>query len=176
MIALVDVDGVCADFLTAALDGVDLLPSDVKGWDFFSQLTDEESRYVRKKLASPYFWAHAIEPIESAMGFGDRLERLGYKHIIVVTSPWCKEVMGARVDWLNKHFGGQFDALCFQKRKSTIHGDLMIDDGIHNLNEWTAAHPQGKGILMSTNYNQGCDKYMRMANWSGLEDALRGDK
>lgn len=172
---MVDVDGVLADFTGAALRGTSLKPENVKSWELFDQLNPEEVKYVKDKLSSPYFWAHEIKPREDARGFGDRLSALGFDHIIVVTSPWNQEVIAARAEWMYKHFKNQFDALAFEKHKQCVPGDLLIDDGVHNLSAWAKVHGYEGAVCMAQPYN--VDKWSpRIANWYELEEVVRRKK
>lgn len=172
--ALIDCDGVLCDFVTPALRGTSRRTEEVKEWNFIENLLNaEERKYVKEKLASPYFWAHEIKPREDARGFGDRLQRLGYERVVIVTSPWNKEVMAARAEWLYKHFGTQFDALVFDGKKAEYAGDLLIDDGLHNLDSWSLRQGslQQNAICMAAPYNVGWNP--RIDDWTQLDEVLK---
>lgn len=174
--ALVDVDGVLADFTTAALRGTQLSSENVTQWDFFSQLSVAEAKLVRDRLHYPMFWRSDIRPIETARGFGDRLRVAGYEEVVLITAPWSKQTMAARTEWLVEHYGGQFDALVFDKNKARHRGDLLIDDKPSNLTEWQSAN-SGLAICYEQPYNAEftASEFMfrrRLPNWTWLASVL----
>jgi 5'(3')-deoxyribonucleotidase len=170
--ALIDCDGVLADFLSAALQGLSVKPSEIKTWELFNELSPDESRECKARMNSPYFWGHAIKPYETALGFGDRLQALGYERIVILTSPWSLKLISSRMDWLNEHFGSQFDAIIFDSKKSQYRGDLFIDDKVSNVIEWKFQNPDGVALLFDQPYNREAN-LPRLMGWDNLETLLK---
>lgn len=171
--ALIDVDGVLAAFLDAALAGFSKRPDQIKTWELFSELPKDEATACRERLNSPYFWAHWVKPYDSAIGFGDRLNNLGYTRIVVLTSPWSQETIPARMEWLVRHFKSQFDAVIFDSEKAHYVGDLFIDDKIENIEKWQKANPKGTALLMDHTYNRSAKHLCRLNGWNDLAAALK---
>lgn len=177
-VAVVDVDGVLANFLEAALKGMNLRPASVTCWNFIEELlTPAERTEVIARCNNPYFWSHEIQPRPDAVGFGDRLQRKGFTRIVIATSPWGKEdkiqddVMCARISWLRKHFGGQYDDVCFVKNKGRVDGDTIFEDGLHQIRSFLQAGYSRKAVVFDAPYNRvtGVNQFaQRVSSWSEL--------
>lgn len=149
----VDCDGVLANFTRSVLDsdGSALTEADVTDWDIFRFLKNPAA--VKLCMSYPYWWEN-IRPYPDALGFGDRLRRLGFTHIAVVTAPWSMEVAAARAFWLQRHFKDQYDSLHFLKEKDLFSADCYIDDKPENLATASRAHPESGMILRCHPYNE----------------------
>lgn len=156
--AIVDVDGVCADFvggLEKSL-GRKFTADELKEWEFIKKLPPDEKRRVYGICADPDFWRN-LDVVKGAKEGVKYLESLGL-HIIWATSPWssCEGWADARRDWLNRHF--QMDSKKHSyvpgSDKAQIEGDFIIDDKPDNVKEWMTAHPGKKAFIFDALYNR----------------------
>jgi len=142
--ALVDCDGVLADFVQAALDALHALtsrryqPTQITSWELFDSLPAEEkmhqhSVYSRLKgrggCAGIPVYPGAKEGIESLREVAD---------VVIVTSPfygsdtWVSE----RTRWLKDNFGINPDDIIHTKNKERIHGNIFVDDKPEHVEAW----------------------------------------
>lgn len=151
---LLDIDGVCADFLTSALrvvhkmTGVFYRPEDLTSWDSVQQIATDAcwDRFREEGFcASMLPYAGAVEGVERLRSIAE---------VRALTSPihgrhWYFE----RAEWCQRHLGIHTDHVYFAKHKHLVHGDILIDDRAEHVREWAAAHPRGVGVLWSQPYN-----------------------
>ena len=161
---LVDVDGVLADFVKDILTAVgsDLTDKDIKTWDLFGELNEQQAEKALQVMADSEFWRnmtvlpHAKETIAQLRQHYD---------VRFLTSPWAKPDRGwlchgwgyARFHWLKDNFGAEPSDLIISYDKTVVKGDILIDDKFEYVRDWQAFHPQGKAILMDRSYNQSFD-------------------
>lgn len=131
---LLDVDGVLADYISAAAawcrrKGVKHASHDTcTTWDPFEAwgCKDLEPAFDRHAARRDF----CIELKEYIMA--QRLVRLLRQQgeVVIVTSPlscapaWCCD----RARWLDVHFGFRRDEIVFTKRKDLVMGDVLVDD------------------------------------------------
>jgi 5'(3')-deoxyribonucleotidase len=158
---LLDVDGVCADFVEAtrvALGGMWFL-SDVPTWDF-STVPGFDSEEAHRVWRQEGFCA-SIPPYRGAFeGVADLMQ---IADVTFVTSPMLSSPhwMFERAEWLALHFPPA--PVIFAKDKSPIHGDYLIDDRTKHLRAWR----WGEAICWDAPYNR--DWMGRRAHgWSDL--------
>lgn len=149
--ALVDVDGVVADWLLAIMCELcsDRRDEDFKGWEILSQLDDEDRELALSVMESPEFWRHL--PVMKGAKEGIReLEKAGYR-ITWVTSPWrgCTGWEDARRGWLNEHFDMEERGHGFipTAEKHMVDGNIFIDDKPENVRKWAMEHPHRRAFL-----------------------------
>jgi 5'(3')-deoxyribonucleotidase len=149
---LVDVDGVCADFLTPCLK----IANDISGqkytldqmtsWNLFTSMN--LSREVQSTLydrMTRQGWCTLLEPIPGSIDGVRELRQLG--EVFFVTSPmrgqtWTYE----RSQWLGKYFGACWDDVIHCSAKHVCAGDVLIDDKVKTLQRWSASNPNGLAL------------------------------
>lgn len=112
--------------------GTTVQPSDIKQWDvsrYFPTLSKEQ---VFSPLYTDEFW-YSVEPIDGAVEAMQKLKRDGHDVIVVTASAY--QTLRAKMDSvLFKYFPFiNWDDVIVTNRKQLIRGDVLIDDGIHNL-------------------------------------------
>lgn len=141
-------------------------PAAVTTWDpslAFSRVTHEEM-YALLEEDALY---ETVTPLPGAAGALKKLMEDGHRVFIVTASP--HRVINAKLDIiLARHFpflSPKQVILTFDK--SMIRGDVLIDDGPHNLE----AFP-GRGILFSCPHNRAYDAaahgFLRADSWEEL--------
>ncbi len=154
---LLDVDGVLADFWSAAEKVVlwatgKPLPDDVyEGLDMFrSYDTETQSRiYNQFKQAG---WCLALQPYPGAADFISRLTAIA--DVYFVTSPmdgpnWAHE----RHLWLKEHFNVPSKQVVSTNAKYLCVGDVFVDDKFEHIVNWQKAHKSGIAVLWNQPYN-----------------------
>jgi 5'(3')-deoxyribonucleotidase len=154
---LVDMDEVLNNLLDGWVEylnkrhGLRAEARDIKVWDVgcvYPALTEEE---VNQPLYDNGFWEslvpkpHAVAGLEEMLGDGHE--------IFIVTASSVYQTLPAKIGWLLKHYPFlTWDDVIIARRKQMVSGDVLIDDGIHNL--------EGGGyfkILMDCPNNRGYD-------------------
>lgn len=156
-VILLDVDGVCADFvgmvrrLVEAEGGT--LP-EVTTWNFIRELPTPVRRPVETKLETATTWDF-MDPIPGAAEAVDAFLEAEHR-VVFVTSPWssCREWAHARTAWLRRHMGVYAKDVIITQDKSLVRGDVFIDDKPENAAAWWSPGI-ASGLLWDAPYNQG---------------------
>lgn len=156
--AIIDVDGVTADFIKGLESAIDrkFSEEELGHWDLIKRLPKDTKDEVYELLTEPDFWRR-LPVIDGAQEGVKYIEGLGYQ-IIWVTSPWtsCESWESARHDWLNKHFdldkrGHEYHPTSDKER---IDGEFIIDDKPENVKKWMDAHPSKRAFIYDAPYNK----------------------
>ena len=77
--------------------------------------------------------------------------------------------MPYKIEWLQKYFPYIKDVLISHKAhvKHELRGDILIDDGLHNLEHW-----QGVGICFTQPWNKDA-RIVRANDWNGVDRLVR---
>ena len=166
---LVDMDDTIEELLPAWLNylnnkhGTRVAPEDVTGWDmkvFFPTVSHED-------IYSPLFEAEFWDTVKPKPGASEALEHIikdGFHLYIVTTSHYrALEVKMERV--LFKYFPFlTWENVIIIGNKQLIKGDVLVDDGVHNLEGGSYT-----GILMDAphnrTYNTQENGIIRVHNW-----------
>jgi len=177
-IALLDVDGVVADFTGTLLRtlGSSLTPADITEYDIFRLLGDQrEQAYAI--CQDEEFWRR-LDVIPGAAEGVEKLRSEGYS-VYWVTSPWytCKGWYLARGAWLKEHFGTPYRHMLPLSEKAMVDGDVFIDDRPDMVVAWWARRGDGVSLLYDQPYNEKIDFVVEFAptlprfTWAGYRDA-----
>jgi len=173
---LVDMDDTVEGLLSAwlyALNkdfGTDIGYDDIDGWNitkFFPTLTPEQ---VYSPLYSESFWKH-VKPLEGAAENLERIIRDGHDVYIVTASAY--ETLKSKMDnVLFRYFPFiKWDHVIVTSNKQLVRGDIMIDDGVHNL-----IGGKYKKILMTAPHNKDYDAeangMTRVTNWNEVYELV----
>lgn len=137
---VLDVDGVLADFVTAAIKahGRSEKHDEIKDWNFYENwgLTAEQ---FWAKCKGREFWM-SIEPYPEAVSILRCCEAMD--ETILCTSPSNDDSCpGAKLEWIRHWFGITPDRVCVTGRKAIFahSSNILIDDSIENLSDFSAA-------------------------------------
>lgn len=168
--ALVDCDGVLADFTTHALKSVGswLRAEDVDEWDIFSLLNRKDTPglgdRLRAILDGHTFW-RTMPRMPGASQLVDRLVQEDFR-VVVVTSPWvtCFGWDMARRDWLEENFDIKPHDVVITSRKELVRGDVFFDDRPVHVREWGRYNPhrEGDAWLVDAPYNRDAEGLNRL--------------
>jgi 5'(3')-deoxyribonucleotidase len=186
---LLDIDGVVADFVSAALalvqqvefydrDEPDGLrfgrafdPSIIHTWELFDSLPEPE-RSARDEVYRRMKAPGGCRSIPVYPGSRNGVERLReICDITIVTSPFegSPTWMHERERWLEEHFDIDRKHIIHATEKHRVHGDVFIDDKLSHLQAWLAywrdKDPLAKAILWDTPRSRGQTWSERITRW-----------
>ncbi len=169
---LIDMDDVLEDLQgcwIAELNrmcNTEVLPEDITEWrvaKFFPQLTEEK---VYAPLFSAEMWNH-LQPIQNAPEIVDRLRKSGHR-ILVVTASHYGTLPPKIARFLSLYPCLSWKDIIVASDKSVIAGDVMIDDGPHNLETTTCIK-----LLFDRPHNRSYDAagngMFRVKTWDEIE-------
>ena len=177
MTILTDMDDTMEDLLGAwvreanAQYGCSVAYDDITDWNVakaFPFLTWEQVYAVPMQ---PGFW-DKVEPLPGAADALRRLTEAGHEVLVVTATPFASvpEKIGG---YLFRHFPFlRWDQVIITGKKQKIKGDVLIDDGVHNLEGGDYIK-----ILMTAPHNKSYDAekngMIRVRNWAEIEDVIR---
>lgn len=166
MIIAVDIDGTVADLAPSWYEiynqdfDDDLTNEKVLSWD--THLYCKGGKVIYQYLKDPSLYAR-VKPIEGALAGIRGLRLMGHR-IIFVTST-VPEQAGRKYAWLLEHEflrakDGPLSDFVEAHDKSLIRADLLIDDGVHNLESFI-----GYKVLYGQPHNATCKCFNRAEDW-----------
>lgn len=174
--ALVDVDGVCLDFLQHVLDtvpgGTDVKRHEVHDWDIFDRLGDAGAEMKRSHLEQRGWWAE-IPPMPGAIE-GVAVLRNYFEHVCFVSAPWwsCFGWESQRRKVLCELFGAEPHEVLFGSLKHLVRGDWFVDDKPETVAWWQRAQedatPAFNAWVFDAPYNQKSAAALEVEAHTGL--------
>jgi 5'(3')-deoxyribonucleotidase len=179
---LLDCDGVLANFVSAALNEInliryangtirsnaDVLRADaVLHWDMSRLLHADDAQLFKDIIASAGF----CESLHAYPGAADAVKQLvATFDVRVVTAfmsnskTWCYE----RTQWLQRFMNIDADRVVFARHKHVVAGDFFIDDSPQHVERWMAHNPEGVGIIWTRPYNvrENVPSAVRVSTWA----------
>jgi len=168
---LIDMDDVLEELTEAWISELNRIystsvsPSDITSWniaDFFPALTQNE---VYSPLHDPNFWK-SLRPTPEAQKIVKRLIEDGHTVRIVTASHY--NTVSPKITWLLWAYPFlKWKDVIIASDKSLIKGDVMIDDGVHNLEKTSCTK-----LLFSRYHNQSYDAesngMIRVNTWNEI--------
>lgn len=167
-----DQDGVLADTQTEILKrynqeyGLNFTLDDIYCWDL-NKIQKKGTDMTKYFKAEGFF--NSLEPIEGAKEIVKLLaEIIGDEVIIATVSP--KEGEKDKRIWLKNHFPFiSRENILMVDDKSHLIGDILVDDGLHNLENSMCEFP----IVFDQPWNRSTDKYIRVYDWLDLYEVIQ---
>ena len=169
MIIYLDMDGVCCDFFSAAIevngyDPVEVLANWPKGeYDICKVLGhDQDLFWTRIEQAGSNFWA-TLKVYPWFRDLYAAMQKLG--DVVFLTSPsWDAHSLTGKKLWLENRLGKSFRDFVITNRKSLLsrEGTILIDDSQSQVTDF-AAGLGGYGILFPQPWNAAQEPEDRMA-------------
>ena len=167
---LVDMDEVCCKFVQRVVEwynednGTSVTEDDIQTFDMKMGLGPQGEAFIRSYLRYPKFFEE-LEPIEGAVDGIEKLVSDGHDVAIATAIPKCAGIAyESKVQWIRKHLPG-FDLKKFiaASEKHQLRGDVLFDDGLHNLEPW---HAQGRlAVAMTRPWNRLAEYLTRVSSW-----------
>ena len=174
---LLDVDGVCGDFITPTLGvvydmtGKRYAHDDVVKWELEELVAPEQQDEFWARLSAPGFtrsmlpYADAVQAVQRLIARHEVYFVTAYMHS---SSTWVYD----RDRWLHEHFGVNYSRVVHTKAKHLVVGDVFVDDKPSNVAAWAEAHPSGKALLFDRGYNRAEEAGVRVCGWDAVFAAL----
>ncbi len=177
MTILVDMDDTIEQMLKAWLDGANkkygrnVACEESVSWDVsaaYPGLTREQIYDIPRQ---PGFWK-TVDPVPGAAEALQRFTAAGHKVFIVTATPY-EQISEKMTDHLFRYFPFlTWDQVIITGNKQMIRGDVLIDDGVHNLEGGDYVK-----ILVTAPYNKDYDAeangMIRVRNWQEIEEEIR---
>lgn len=131
-------DDVLENLTTAWVDylnrkyGTDVSPEDIVDWSVDSFFPELSRRQVYEALTDDELW-RAVRPLEDAPEVLQELILDGHD-VFVVTNSHYRALTAKMEDVLFAYFPFlTWDQVIIARNKQMVRGDILIDDGVHNL-------------------------------------------
>lgn len=176
MIILIDMDDTMEQLLKAWLKRVNekynknVQYEEIKSWDVSAPYDGLTREQVYGVMQEPDFWG-TVEPVEGAAEVIEGFMDAGHE-VYIVTATDYESVPEKMRDLLFKWFPFiSWKQVIITKKKQLIHGDILIDDGVHNLEGGDY-----EKILMTAPHNLDYDAeangMIRVHNWDEIKNAV----
>lgn len=177
MIILVDMDDTIEQLLEAWLlrinekYGRNVNYDDIDSWDMTKAFPGLSWEQICSVTFEHGFWK-TVKPIPGAAEALERLIKAGHE-VYIVTATHLESVVEKMNDLLFVYFPFlNWDHVIITSRKQLIRGDVMIDDGVHNLEKGNYVK-----ILMTAPHNKNYDAELngmiRVNSWSEIEETIQ---
>jgi 5'(3')-deoxyribonucleotidase len=177
---LLDIDGVLTDFHSAVakiatMGGFPVTSAEMCEWEIGTSLRriGAPENIVDLCLNAMAFsgFNASLEPCVSALKWLPDVRRAA--DVMFVTSPnsKCSTWISERVAWMRKYFDVEPQDIRFASDKSTINGDLFVDDCPENVAAWQLAHPSRSALLWGRPYNKS-PGLPKVCSWEDLLSKL----
>ena len=177
MTILVDMDDTIEQLLRAWMRGVNekyhrnAVYEDFVSWDVSAAYPGLTREQVYAIPDEPGFWA-TVEPMPGAAEALERIIAAGHQ-VYIVTATGYRSLPEKMDDLLFRYFPFiSWDQVIVTSNKQMIRGDVLIDDGVHNLEGGDYVK-----ILVSAPHNAGYDAeangMIRVDSWDRIEDVIR---
>ena len=136
---------------------------DINGWDLSKFVKKECGERINMYFKRQKFFSNP-KPREDAQEVIEKLIKLGHE-VHIVTS-YCAEACFDKHRWIEDNFPFINNRnIIFCNNKNMIEGDVLIDDGLHNLKNF-----KGDKIVFDKPWNQNADfKAIRVKDWHEIE-------
>ena len=173
MIILIDMDDTIERLLEHWVDLVNekyernVTCEDVVEWDVSKAFPGLTHREAYEVLLDDEIWK-GVEPIPGAAEAMKRFQERGHRVLLVTASPF-ESIRGKMEYLLQSHFPFlTWDDVIVTRHKQLIRGDVLIDDGFHNLLDG-----EYRKILVDAPYNRQFDAeahgMIRVSSWEEIE-------
>lgn len=177
MTILVDMDDTIEQLLKAWIRGVNekyhrsVSCEEITSWDVSAAYPGLTRQQVYDIPMQPGFWK-TVDPMPGAAEVLQRFMAGGHNVFIVTATPH-ESVPEKMEDLLFRYFPFlTWDQVIVTSRKQMIRGDVLIDDGVHNLEGGDYIK-----ILMTAPHNRSYDArahgMIRVSTWEEIEDVIR---
>lgn len=167
---LIDMDDTIENLLAAWVSylngryGTTVQTEDIKHWDMAKAFPNLTKQQVMSPISEDDFWSH-VRPIDGAPETLKKLMNDGHE-IFIVTASFYKTIPSKMDSVLFRYFPFlSWDNVIVTSRKQMIKGDVLIDDGVHNLVDGEYAK-----ILMDAPHNRDYpaekNGMFRVKNWN----------
>ena len=169
---LIDQDDVLAEYIKGVTESYNkkyhtaIRPEECTNWNLYSIFGEE----VETVMHEPELFRN-LKPTEDAIEVFSRLYHCGLFEMYIVTAAQPGSVE-AKHEWIKKYlpfFPQERIIIC--RKKGMIKGDYLLDDGMHNIEDFAGAG--GTPIIFERAHNKNeIGKYRRVMNWNEFERVI----
>lgn len=166
---LIDQDDVLAEYIEGVTKAYNekyntcISPQECISWDLYQVFGEK----VETVMHEPDLF-RKLKPVKNAISVFERLFRSNLFELYIVTAanPVC---VPAKIEWIKHHLPFfPLDHVIVCQRKAMIKGDFLLDDGMHNIEEFAAAG--GTPIIFDRPHNHGRGEgLLRVKDWMSFE-------
>lgn len=185
---LIDMDGVLVDMLPAWVSAYNtaadesLTTDDVVSYRWADFVGEEKEIIAEECILRPGFF-YNLEPAKDSIEVLKSLHEDGHEIVIITTPPTdhakgcvASTVIEEKELWVRKHLPFLHPVknhMIYTRRKDTVLGHVLFDDGPHNIAEYEAA---GLGLtcVMDYKYNQHVASSFRVSSWNEFHIIVQG--
>lgn len=140
----------------------DLTVEEIKDWSVLEYVKPEAKDYMLNILNIHKFYRD-LDVVKDSQRV---LEKLSTNYeIFIVTDPFTRMSFKSKYDWLRENFPFiPVKNYVFTGNKSIVNADFLIDDGVHNLENF-----DGYGLLFEAPYNKDNEDFYIVRNWQDIE-------
>lgn len=167
---IVDMDEVLCQFVKRMLEvwngrhGTNVTREQISMWNLDATCGPGAWKEIAEFIGQRDFFAN-LEPVEGAIKGMEAFRAAGHDIVIATHVNGAEVGPGAyagKRDWVCKHLPWfKLDSLVFISRKGLLDGDVLIDDGEHNIADWRSAHRKN-GLIFDAPWN----KHMQNGYWT----------
>jgi 5'(3')-deoxyribonucleotidase len=179
----VDLDGVCADFISRMREIVAELKN-VEPYELTRNVTygleewelDDKYDDIHRFAVTQRKLFKTVKPIKGAVPALRRLSNEGV-HIRIITHrlfiPYFRRIAVSQTTWWLDHHGFPYHDLCFMKEKTLVDADLYIEDSPSNIRALLKDKKKVIVFSNSTNVDMSPEPEMRAESWREVERMVR---
>jgi len=155
-IALVDMDGVVADFDGAMRRGLKRLQSDEEGEMIALGPGEDDPPWLkaRKRLikAQPGWWRN-LKPLPLGINLYRIMVNLGYRTVVLTKGPdTSTNAWTEKVEWCQEHLPKS--PVCIVGDKGLVYGRVLMDDYVPYIEQWLEWRPRGQVLMPAQPWNE----------------------
>ena len=169
---LIDQDDVLAEYIQGVTKAynekyhTNIPASECVSWDLYRVFGEE----VETVMHEPDLFRR-LEPVKNALEVFERLYRSNRFEMYIVTAanPVC---VPAKMEWIKKYLPFfPTERMIFCQRKYMIKGDFLLDDGMHNIEDFKKAG--GTPIIFNRPHNElSSQGILRVKDWLEFEKLI----
>ena len=168
---IVDQDQVLCKWVERVLEwynedkGTSFTKNDIGTWDMKMNLGPQSEDFLRSCMRYPDFYKE-LDEIEGAVRGMKKLVDAGHDVIIATAVPKCAGIAyHGKLEWIRKHMPWfKLENFVAIQRKSLLSGDILLDDGPHNIKQWLDTGRQA--VVFDAPWNKEQKATARVKHWN----------
>ena len=135
-------------------------------------LTEELTRPMIAKIFNQRGFFRDLPPIKDAIESVNKLAE--HYDIYVVTTPWVHNIYcySEKAAWIKEYLPFLEKKVVQTVCKEVVHGHVLVDDKMSNLQKWRERWPSGVGASLKYHWTDPNLADIIQPDWAGLSDTL----
>lgn len=178
---VVDQDQVLCQWVERILEwfnedkGTKFTINDIKTWNMTDNLGEHSKDFLRSCMRYPELYRD-LDSVEDAIEGMQFLHEQGHDVIIATAVPKCAGIAyHGKLEWIRRNMPW-FDLNNFVaiQRKDLLSGDILLDDGPHNIEAWLKT--KRTAVVFDAPWNRKVKCKYRVKSWQEFVDALEDNQ